>query len=168
MDSLVLLEHKFAHIPWLIWQFTDTSVLAYLLWIAYCVPTTLIMKNGGGVHQWNVQLKAFIVVLHVSIPFPVDSFYRLISDFLDNEASQYRSNNLRDHSLCDQAFNPTSVLEDLCALSAKEPHHVLGCQHYHRVELHFLYGYHFHRNISLQSTRKSLECIYQDWALSRR
>lgn len=70
MVSLTPLEHKFLHISWLMRQFTDTSVLAYLLWIAYCVPTNLIMKNGGGVHQWNVQLKAFIVVLHVSTLSP--------------------------------------------------------------------------------------------------
>lgn len=61
-----------------------------------------------------------------------------------SEASQYRSNYLWDHSLCDQAFNPTAILEDLCALSAEEPLHVLGCQYHHRVELYLLHGYHLH------------------------
>lgn len=35
------------------------------MFIGYCVPTGLLMKKGGGIHQWNVQLREFIKLLYV-------------------------------------------------------------------------------------------------------
>ncbi|KAL8724487.1 MAG: hypothetical protein Q9166_007921 [cf. Caloplaca sp. 2 TL-2023] len=43
-----------------------TSILGFFLWIGYCVPTSLIMVHGGGVHQWNVRLKDLIAILYYS------------------------------------------------------------------------------------------------------
>ena len=46
----------------------DTLILGYFLFIGYCVPTSLLIKAGGGVHQWDIQLKAVIPILYVSHP----------------------------------------------------------------------------------------------------
>ena len=40
-------------------------LLGYFMWLGYCVPTGLLVYSGGGIHQWNVQLKNFISVLYV-------------------------------------------------------------------------------------------------------
>ncbi|KAL8792454.1 MAG: hypothetical protein Q9195_004910 [Heterodermia aff. obscurata] len=42
----------------------DTLILGYFLFIGYCVPTSLLIKAGGGVHQWDIQLKALIPILY--------------------------------------------------------------------------------------------------------
>ena len=44
----------------------DTLILGYFLFVGYCVPTSLLIKAGGGVHQWDIQLKALIPILYVS------------------------------------------------------------------------------------------------------
>ncbi|KAG7001877.1 hypothetical protein G7Y79_00030g064100 [Physcia stellaris] len=41
-----------------------TLILGYLLFIGYCVPTSLLIKAGGGVHQWDIQVKALIPILY--------------------------------------------------------------------------------------------------------
>ena len=59
---------RFSHILTEILTAADTLILGYLLFIGYCVPTSLLIKAGGGVHQWDIQVKALIPILYVSRP----------------------------------------------------------------------------------------------------
>lgn len=36
------------------------------MYVGYCVPCTLVIYNGRGAHQWNVQVKTLIAALYVS------------------------------------------------------------------------------------------------------
>lgn len=52
----------------------DLAVLGFGMWIGYTVPTSLLMYNGGGIHQWNVQLKSFMNFLYVAIIQTLSSY----------------------------------------------------------------------------------------------
>ena len=45
----------------------DTLALGYFMFIGYCVPTSLLIRDGGGVHQWNIRLKNLISILYVRL-----------------------------------------------------------------------------------------------------
>ena len=60
-------------------------LLGYFMWIGYCVPTGLLVYSGGGIHQWNVQLKNFIRVLYVCLSL----LYALLILLMAAGVSQY-------------------------------------------------------------------------------
>lgn len=96
-------------LSWLISELADTSVLGHLMWVAYCVPTTLIMRHGGETHQWDLQLKNLIQILYVLLPLPRLS-QRLIAIALI--VQQHWSHFLRDYRLHYQTLNTSPILKN--------------------------------------------------------
>lgn len=124
------------------------------MYLGYCVPCTLVIYNGRGAHQWNVQLKTLIAALFVSPLSQGFAFSRTNSRW---EIAVYKHwvDNVRNQYYHYKNLDCSTIFESLYARSED---HVYGswllCGY--RDHYHFLFHHHLFRNICLHSTRKIL------------